>query len=289
MPGVATAARIVRPARRGDEVAPLLGIEHRPEPRLRAVERPDRDDRRRCGRGRTARRPCRRAARTSLGEPRPAGVVGHDRVRHDGPHARAPRVARRSAASMSSRTKSSTTPAYSARDAERARLVRRARRASGPPALERLAADDPADRDDRHARARAPSASASRMPGHRQDRADRDDRVRRRDDDRPPRPRWPPDLGRGARGLDAPEADLVDGRLLVAPDEVVLELEPAVVGPDLGADGLVGHRQDRAARCRGRCEVAAPPRSVDRRRGAGRSAHVRREVPVAEPEPASSP
>ena len=37
--------RIVASARRVDEVAPLLGVEHRAEPRLRAVERPDRDDR----------------------------------------------------------------------------------------------------------------------------------------------------------------------------------------------------------------------------------------------------
>ena len=74
------------------------------------------------------------------------------------------------------------------------------------------------------------------------------------------------------------------GRLL-AMDEVLLELEPAVVGPDLGPHRLVGHRQDRGRRCRGpagaRGDLGQPVAGAQPRR----PHDVRREVPVAEPEP----
>ena len=49
--------------------------------------------------------------------------------------------------------------------------------------------------------------------------------------------------GSGEEGLDAAEADLVNVRRLAVLDEVLLELEPAQVGPDVGADRVVAHRQ----------------------------------------------
>ena len=64
------------------EVAPLLGVEDRAEPRLRALDRPDRDDRddpRRRHRGVTG-RGRREVATTASAKPRPRRVVGHDRV-----------------------------------------------------------------------------------------------------------------------------------------------------------------------------------------------------------------
>ena len=105
-----------------------------------------------------------------------------------------------------------------------------------------------------------------RQAGNGEDRPDRDDRVRRRDDDDVGGAERGDDLGGRAGGLDPGEADLADVGRLAEPDEVVLEVEPAVVGPDLGPDGLVGHRQDRGRRRRAsaggrrRTSVRRPPR-----------------------------
>ena len=103
------------------------------------------------------------------------------------------------------------------------------------------------------------------MPGDREDRADRDERVRRRDDDRPRRPRSPPrtsGVGRAPRRPRNRTSCTVG--LLVAVDEVLLELEPAVVGQDLGPDRLVGHRQDRGR------DAERAPGARGRRRSGGR-------------------
>ena len=81
------------------------------------------------------------------------------------------------------------------------------------------------------------------------------------------------------------EPDLVDVRRLVLVDEVLLELEPAVVGPDLGADRVVAHRQERR---RGAQAVAQGQGDVGRAHPGPQSVgppQVRREVAVAEPEP----
>ena len=70
-----------------------------------------------------------------------------------------------------------------------------------------------------------------------------------------------------------------------AGDEVVLEVEPAVVGPDLGPDRCVGHRQDRRRDAEGSLQRATDvgqPLTAPQPRGPG---DVRRQVAVAEPEP----
>ena len=126
-------------------------------------------------------------------------------------------------------------PGVLAGDAERARLVAERREHPVRRALERLAADDPGDGDDRHA-ARPGRLEPGLDPGHGEDRPDRDERVRRRDDDRLGGLERRVDLRRRRGVLDAREADVADVGLLVAADEVVLELEPAVVGQDLGPD-----------------------------------------------------
>ena len=130
MPGVATAApdRASRQAER--QVAPLLGVEHGPEPRLRALERPDRDDRddRGCWLGGgslvtarwygdlATRWPARRSASDLVGERAPGRrVVGHDRVGHERRGRRAPRCPARAAASTWSSTKCVDEPCDSAR------------------------------------------------------------------------------------------------------------------------------------------------------------------------------
>ena len=109
-------------------------------------------------------------------------------------------------------------------------------------------------------------------PGHCEDRPDRHDGVRRRDDDQlaPTRSPSGPRASRTARSIPR-EADVADLRRLVAADEVVLEVEPAVVRPDLRPDRLVGHRQDRgrdAERCLERAADVGQPLAA---RGAARS------------------
>ena len=83
----------------------------------------------------------------------------------------------------------------------------------------------------------------------------------------------------------AREPDLANVGPLAQMDEVLLELEPALVGPDLGSDRAVGHRQDP---CRD------PERVLERPHDLGQAASladpcrprdVRREVSIAEPEP----
>ena len=92
---------------------------------------------------------------------------------------------------------------------------------------------------------------------------------------------------RSARRIDPVETDLADLRTLVAMDEVLLEVEPAVVGQDLRADRRVGHRQD-SRREPERRPAGASTASVSGRAGPdpGRPGDVRREVAVTEPEPA---
>jgi hypothetical protein len=145
-------------------------------------------------------------------------------------------------------------------------LVTERTRASGRPDPSAPPPTIPLTADDRERRVAAPPASAGAGPGPRGS-----GRSRRSgstgDDDR---------VGRGERGDDlrrrppsrAGEADLADLGRLAKPDEVLLELEPAVVGPDLASDRLVGHRQDRAPRSRARAGARARPRSAGRPRGA---------------------
>ena len=73
------------------------------------------------------------------------------------------------------------------------------------------------------------------------------------------------DAGRGRRDVGAAEPDLVDLGLLVPGDEVVLELEPAVVGADVRADRIVAHRQDRGRDAERSLEPERRPRSGRRR------------------------
>ena len=158
-------------------------------------------------------------------------------------------------------------------DAGRARLV--AERDEHPVgrALECLAADDAADRDDRNVPGDRAPAIASRMPGTARigpidtigfdgamtiasaaASASSTSAVAR-----PPR--------------SPPEADLVDLRRLVPVDEVLLELEPAVVradlGPDRGRRSSAGWSARSPARAR---RPSATARSGASRRGVGRSA-----------------
>ena len=101
-------------------------------------------------------------------------------------------------------------------------------------------------------------------PRHRQDRPDRDDRVGRAHDDRVGGRQRRGNLRRRTSGLDAREPDLAHVGRLPAMHEVLLELEPAVVGQHLGPHRLVGHRQDPRAR------RPATPAGPGTRRSAGR-------------------
>ena len=137
-----------------------------------------------------------------------------------------------------------------------------------------------------------PAAGAPRErprdPVHREDRPDRDDRVRRGDDDRRRAASMRlDDAPASAAATSTPRnrTSRTSGSWWRR-DEVVLELEPAVVGPDLGPDRVVGHRQDRRRDAERSLEPAAdvgqagsPPRSRAVRDD------VRREVAVTEPEP----
>ena len=86
-------------------------------------------------------------------------------------------------------------------------------------------------------------------------------------------------------GLDAVEADLADVGRLAQSDEVVLEVEPAVVGADLGAHRLVGHRQDRRRDAAGALQVEHRSVSVAPGPQPRAARDVGREVVVAEAEP----
>ena len=194
-------------------------------------------------------------------------------------------IAGAASASSVSSTNTSTSPAY-----RRATPSALASWPSGDEhpvrgALERLAADD---RRDRRRRARpAPRAPAISVahPRHVEDRPDRDERVRRRDDDRLGRLERLDDLGRRRRVRQPGEAQLEHVRRLALVDEVLLELEPAVRGADLGRDRLVGHRQDPGGDPERRLRVEAGIRDA----GAGADpcgpGDVQREVAVAEREP----
>ena len=149
--------------------------------------------------------------------------------------------------------------------------------------LTTCAADDRRHGDDRRGAAR----SASAMPGHREDRADRDtgfdgpmtigaragDRVEHR-------------LGR-ARRLDALELDAVDGPLAALADHELLEGAPSARGRGRAVrTGCVGHRQHAgAARRAPRASSASASVSVRALGQALPRAAGRREVAVAEVEP----
>src|SRR6185369_8710582 len=119
----------------------------------------------------------------------------------------------------------------------------------------------------------------------REDRADRDDRVRRGDDDDLRRGHRVAGLVRHVGLLDADVPDVADLGLLVAGHEVVLEIDPALVYLDLRANVVVRHRQDRRAdaeRALQRATDVAQPFAVPDPRG---PRDVRRQVTVAQPEP----
>ena len=114
--------------------------------------------------------------------------------------------------------------------------------------LERGAGHDGRDGHDPVA---ARDARASRTPGDGQDRADRDDGVRRADHDGVRTAERLHDAGRGPGRGGALEAHAADRHVVAEPDEVVLEAdlgprraERARLGQgDPGAQRIVGHRQ----------------------------------------------
>ena len=173
-----------------------------------------------CSRRRAVRpAPCAGEREDLGGEPGARRVVGHDRVGDDvrsperlDRRRERPRRPCRARTRRRARRSSRATPSALASWPSETSI-----RSAGP--LSACAADD-AGRPPRPAprRARA-AASASRMPRHGEDRADRDDRVRRRDDDRlgrrraPPRPRRRPSPRRSRRsGPRGPRAPGGDGR-----------------------------------------------------------------------------
>ena len=93
------------------------------------------------------------------------------------------------------------------------------------------------------------------------------------------------DLGRGAGGRRAVEAHLADLRGLVEADEVVLEVEPALVGPDARAHRVVAHGQDGSGQAEGRLERQADGRQALTGPQSRGPHHVGRQVTVAQPEP----
>ena len=215
------------------------------------------------------------------------GVVGHDRVRHDGRHPERLHV-RREPGVEPVEDEDVHPVRVQARDAERARLVSERREHPVGRALQRTAGDDRAHRDDRH----APRAGGDDRVAHPRDgqhRPDRHEGVRGADDDRCRGLQRRRDLRCGPRVAGAPEAHLQDQRLLAQPDEVLLELEPAVPGPDLGPHRLVRHRQDSRTHAQGRLEAEADRGRPLAGAQAGGPCDVRRKVAVPEPEPRRLP
>ena len=92
-------------------------------------------------------------------------------------------------------------------------------------------------------------------------------------------------LGRRLGVLDAVEVDLVDVVGMVALYEVVLEREPAIVGPQLGAHDVVGHRQQLGVDAQGERELGLDLGQPDASAHPLRAQEVGRDVPVAEAEP----
>ena len=117
-----------------DEVVPLLGVERLAEPRLGALERADRDDRRDPGHGGPAASRRDREVEDGPGEPGTAVVVGHDRVGHERPQPeRRDRRARGRRRPCRGRTPSAM-PRVDAGPLPGRSIRDRARRASGRPA-----------------------------------------------------------------------------------------------------------------------------------------------------------
>ena len=77
----------------------------------------------------------------------------------------------------------------------------------------------------------------------------------------------------------------MNGRLLLATDEICLEVEPAVVGPHLGSHGLIGHRQDRRGNVDRSLEVSSDVGRPLARGQSSRPDDVGRQVTIAEAEP----
>ena len=149
------------------------------------------------------------------------------------------------AASIVSRTNPSRCAARRRGHAGRGRCVAERREHPVGRALQRAAADDAADRDDRRARFRGTRSRRSVMPG-----TARIGPIDTIGFDGPMTTSSAASTAAttsavGAAVLDAAEPDFANLGRLVAMHEVLLELEPAVVGQDLGAHLGVRHRQDR--------------------------------------------
>src|SRR5439155_7079988 len=86
------------------------------------------------------------------------------------------------------------------------------------------------------------------------------------------------------RSLDPRKADLVDDRLLPTAYEVVLELEPALVGADLRPHRVVAHRQDRRLDAKGALQLEGDVGRVRASLQACGPRDVGRKVPIAPPE-----
>ena len=196
-------------------------------------------------------------------EPCARRVVGHDRVRHEGPEpqrrdrGREPGIDRVEDEHVAQvRRTGGPRPARSPRGRATASIRSAGPLSALPPMIARHG-------DDRHAPARAAGDAPRASPGRRGSaRPRRSGSTARSRWPRRPRAR-PATSGVGAASVEPGEPKLADVRLLAAVDEVLLELEPAVGGPDLGRDRLVGHRQD-------------PRRDPERRAGARGTTSVRR-------------
>ncbi len=198
------------------------------------------------------------------GEPLARRVVGHDGVGDERLHPeRLHRGA--SAASSVSSTNPSTSPWYSRATPSAVDSWPRLHEHPVGRALERLAADDRADRQDRRPAAFARPRARSRTP-----RTARIGPIETMGFDGAMtivsrEAELAPDARRRLRAVDAVEADLVHLGRLVLVDEVLLELEPAVVGADLRAHRVVAHRQDRGDDAERRAGGRGRPRSGARR------------------------
>ena len=131
----------------------------------------------------------------------------------------------------------------------------------------------------------AVARTASLMPGHLEDRAHRDDRVRRPEDHGARAGDRVEDGLRGVRRLDPLELDAVDRALAALADHELLEGHPTPAGQDAGTHGLIGHRQDARAQPEAARELGDRLGQRGALRQALRAAQADREVAVAEVEP----
>ena len=254
-----------------DEVMPLLGIERVREPGLGALERADRDDRgdphrARAG-GRAASRR-RRELEDVAREAGTAGVVAHDGVDHERPDPERGDLGLEVGVDRVEHEGRGEAPVHPGHSPG-ARFVAERRQHPIGRALESHATDDGTDRHDRDAGERPFRDEIADRP--REDRPDRDDRVRRPDDDHIGRWRVASTTASVGRFSPPNRTSRTSGPL--APmDEVLLEVDPALVDADLGPDRLVGHRQDPGRDAERAPGATAPPRSASGPRGSGASA-----------------